>query len=60
MSLKYPEIYNISEIDKWISTYVRKELVTTEWDLISNEVAQDVRKGSTDYTLGSRSRGDRY
>lgn len=42
MSLKYPEIYDISEIDKWISTYVRKELVTTEWDLISNEVAPDV------------------
>ncbi len=42
MNLKYPEIYDISDIEKWISTYVRKELVTTEWDLISNEIAPDV------------------
>lgn len=42
MILKYPEIFDISDIDAWIKTYVRKELITSEWDLISKEISTDI------------------
>lgn len=42
MEVKYPEIYDISNFDKWKSTFIRKEILTNEWDLICNEVATDI------------------
>jgi hypothetical protein len=42
MILKYPEIFDISDIDAWIKTFVRKELLTSEWDLISKEISTDI------------------
>ena len=38
----YPEIYDISNYDEWKKKFVRKEIVTNEWDLICNEVASDI------------------
>jgi len=40
--MKYPEIYNIEDIEVWKQTYMRKEILTSEWDLICHEVSTDV------------------
>jgi hypothetical protein len=40
--MKYPEIYNIEDIEVWKQTYMRKEILTNEWDLICHEVSTDV------------------
>jgi hypothetical protein len=40
--MKYPEIYNIEDIEVWKQTYMRKEILTNEWDLICYEVSTDV------------------
>lgn len=40
--MKYPEIYNTEDIEVWKQTYMRKEILTSEWDLICHEVSTDV------------------
>jgi hypothetical protein len=40
--MEYPEIYDIKDFELWKQTYMRKEALTQEWDLICNEVANDV------------------
>ena len=40
--LPYPEIYDLSDVETWKRNYLRKELLTQEWDLISNELIPDL------------------
>jgi hypothetical protein len=40
--MKYPEIYEWSDVEKWQETYLRKELRSGEWDLMLNEPCPDV------------------
>ena len=40
--MKYPEIYNTEDIEVWKQTYMRKEILTSEWDLICHEISTDV------------------
>lgn len=40
--MKYPEIYDIENFEVWKQTYMRKEILTSEWDLICHEVSTDV------------------
>jgi len=40
--IQYPEILDISNIDDWKKKFVRRELMTGEWDLISLEIAPDI------------------
>ena len=40
--MRYPEIYDIENFEVWKQTYMRKEVLTKEWDLICNEVCTDV------------------
>lgn len=42
MEVKYPDIYDISNYDEWKKKFVRKEILTNEWDLICNEVSTDI------------------
>lgn len=42
MMVKYPEIFDITDLEGWMNTYVRKEVMTTEWDLISKEISTDI------------------
>lgn len=38
----YPEIFDTSNIDTWRETYVRKEILSHEWDMMVNELCPDV------------------
>lgn len=38
----YPEIFELSNIDNWVDRYLRKEILTKEWDLSLWEISQDI------------------
>jgi len=40
--MKYPEIFDFSDLEVWKNKYLRKELLSYEWDMMVNEVALDV------------------
>ena len=40
--MKYPEIFDFSNMDEWKRKYLRKELQSKEWDLMLNEIGKDV------------------
>ena len=40
--MKYPEIYDWSDVEQWQEKYLRKELKSGEWDLMLNEPCPDV------------------
>jgi hypothetical protein len=40
--MKYPEIFNVSNLDLWKQKYLRKELLSQEWDLMVQEPLPDV------------------
>lgn len=40
--MKYPEIFDFSNVDKWKSISMRKEVLSKEWDLMVNEPCTDV------------------
>lgn len=40
--MKYPEIFDTSDFDAWKEKYLRKELLSGEWDLMTREPLPDV------------------
>jgi hypothetical protein len=40
--MKYPEIFDFSDMDAWKLKYLRKELLSSEWDLMANKPLPDV------------------
>lgn len=40
--MKYPEIFDTSDFDSWKQKYLRKELLSREWDLMTREELPDV------------------
>lgn len=40
--MKYPEIFDISNLEEWKRKYLRKELLSEEWDLMVQEPLPDV------------------
>ena len=40
--MKYPEIFNTEDFDAWKEKYLRKELMSMEWDLMLREPYDDI------------------
>ena len=40
--MKYPEIFDTEDFDSWKEKYLRKELLSMEWDLMLREPYSDV------------------
>lgn len=40
--MKYPEIFDFTNIDEWKQKYLRKELMSKEWDLMLSEPGLDI------------------
>lgn len=40
--IPYPEILDLSDIESWVQKYLRKEVLTKEWDLSLWEISQDI------------------
>ena len=40
--MKYPEIFDFSNIEQWKEKYLRKELKSKEWDLMLHEIGPDI------------------
>ena len=40
--MRYPEIYDIENFESWKTKFLRKEVLSREWDLMSYEVCPDV------------------
>jgi hypothetical protein len=40
--MKYPEIFDFSDLDTWKTKYLSKEILSKEWDLMTREVLPDV------------------
>lgn len=39
---KYPELFNVDNLDEWKNRNIRKEFLSYEWDMMVQEVAPDV------------------
>ena len=42
MTYKYPELFDQKDMEKWNSNFLRKEIISEEWDLILWEVGPDI------------------
>ena len=40
--MKYPEIFDFSNLDQWKEKYLTKEVLSKEWDLMTQEILPDV------------------
>lgn len=40
--MKYPEIFDVSDLESWKSKFLRKEVLSQEWDLMVQEDLEDV------------------
>lgn len=40
--MKYPEIFDFSDMDTWKRKYLRKELLSNEWDLMVTKPVDDI------------------
>jgi WD40 repeat protein len=40
--MKYPEIFDFSKIEEWKEKYLTKEVLSKEWDLMTQEILPDV------------------
>lgn len=40
--MKYPEIFDITNIEQWKNKYLTKEIMSKEWDLMTREILPDV------------------
>ena len=40
--MKYPEIFDFSDLESWRQKYMTKEVLSREWDLMTQEILPDV------------------
>jgi hypothetical protein len=40
--MKYPEILDFTDFDSWKQKYLSKEIMSKEWDLMTQEILPDV------------------